>query len=97
MTKATILTSGPALGRFFPTYFTHPKGYGFGEPFQLEPWQQEFLDEFYRVDEDGNRLYRVGLLGIPRGNGKTPLCAGVGLFELMARRQAPDIFNGAGS
>ena len=97
VSSSEFLTVGPKVSRFFATYLEHPKGYGFGTSFVVEPWQQDFLDEFYRVDEQGNRLYRIGLLGIPRGNGKTPLCAGVGLFELMARRQAPDIFNGAGS
>jgi phage terminase large subunit-like protein len=63
----------------------------------LEPWQQDFIDELYRVDEAGRRVYRMALLGIPRGNGKTPLAAGLGLFELMARKDAPDVFNAAGS
>ena len=91
------LTLGPKVGKFFETYLTHPKGYRYGQPFILEPFQQEFLNEFYRVDERGKRVYRLGILGVPRGNGKTPLAAGVGLFELMARQDAPDVFNASGS
>lgn len=99
MSAATeILTLGPAVARYFETYLVHPKGARFGEPFVLEPWQREFVDEFYRVDRAGHRLYRIGLLGIPRGNGKTPLVAGIGLRELTTRQgDPPDIFNAAGS
>jgi len=95
--SAEILTVGGTVSRFFETYLRHPKGARYGEPFVLEPWQRDFVDEFYRVDERGRRLYRIGLLGIPRGNGKTPLAAGLGLFELMTRPDAPDIFNAAGA
>jgi phage terminase large subunit-like protein len=34
------------------------------------------------------RLFRLGILGIPRGNGKSPLAAGYGLFETASRRDA---------
>lgn len=90
-------TQGRAVGRFFETYLAHFKGPAAGKPFQLEPWQQEFTDEFFRVNDKGRRVYRLGILGIPRGNGKSPLAAGYGLFKLMVDKDVPDVFCVAGS
>src|SRR5439155_11858459 len=80
------------LLRFFPHYFVHPKGPMIGKPFRLEPWQQRFLREFYKRDKNGRRLYRLGVLGVPRGNGKTHLAAGLGLYELVTRTDAPEVY-----
>jgi len=77
---------------FFPKYLAHPKGPLYGEPFKLAKFQQRFLREFYRRDSKGRRVYRFGVLGLPRGNGKTPLAAGLGLYELLARRDAPEVY-----
>ena len=55
------------------------------------------MDEFYKRDEEGRRIYRLGVLGVPRGNGKWPLAAGLGLYELLTRRDSPDVFCAAGS
>jgi phage terminase large subunit-like protein len=84
--------SATRLLRFFPHYFVHPKGPLIGQPFRLEPWQQRFLREFYKRDKHGRRLYRLGVLGVPRGNGKTPLAAGLGLYELVTRTDAPEVY-----
>lgn len=86
-------THGPQVARFFERYLTHRKGIHAGEPFQLEPFQRRFLDEFYELDSRGRRLYKYGYLGIPRGNGKSPLAAGLGLYELLVNKDSPDIFN----
>src|SRR5207248_8212253 len=48
--------------------------------------------EFYRRDKHGRRVYRSGVLGVPRGNGKTPLAAALGLYELLTRTDAPEIY-----
>jgi phage terminase large subunit-like protein len=88
---------GAAIATFFSEHLTHTKGPAAGQPFELEPWQRDFVDEFYRRDEEGRRIYRLGVLGVPRGNGKSPLAAGLGLYELLTRRDSPDVFCAAGS
>src|SRR5205823_3670048 len=85
------------LLEFFPYYLRHPKGRLIGQPFQLEPWQKRFLREFYRRDKQGRRVYRTGVLGVSRGSGKTPLAAALGLYELVSRRDAPEIYCAAAS
>jgi len=77
---------------FFPHFLVHKKGLRAGQPFTLEPFQTEFVREFARRDEHGQRVYRIGLLGLPRGNGKTTLAAGLGLHELCARSDSPEVY-----
>lgn len=86
---------GGTVAEFFERNLRHFKGPAAGKPFALEPFQRDFIDEFYRCDENGKRLYREALVGIPRGNGKTPLAAGLGLRDLRTRRDSPDVFCGA--
>jgi hypothetical protein len=76
---------------FFPRNFTHTKGPAAGSPFKLESWQRSFVDDLYRRDERGQRIFKRAILGIPRGNGKSPLAAGLGLYELLTREDEPDI------
>jgi len=85
------------VGEFFARYLVHVKGPSAGLPFVLEPWQQEFLDDFERRDGEGRRIFLRALLGVARGNGKSPLAAGVALRELLLRQDAPDIYLAAAS
>ena len=60
-----------------------------GRPFELLPWQEEFIREFYGVqvlDDDGCwvRYRRFGYDEIPKKNGKTEFNAGLGLYHLLA-------------
>jgi phage terminase large subunit-like protein len=82
---------------FFPAFLRHPKGPLRGQPFVLEPWQKQFLCEFSRRDRQGRRVYRLGLLALPRGNGKTAFAAALALYELVTRSDAPEIYFAAGS
>jgi len=83
---------GMSVPDFFAECLVHVKGPAAGEPFVLEPWQEEYLTEFDRVDELGCRIYSRGILGVPRGNGKSPLAAGRALYDLVTRPDAPDSF-----
>jgi phage terminase large subunit-like protein len=85
------------LERFFPHFLRHQAGERAGQPFKLEPFQRAFLKEFWRRDKQGRRIYSVGLLGIPKGNGKTPLAAGLGLHALLSETDAPEVYGIAGS
>jgi phage terminase large subunit-like protein len=76
---------------FFRRNLTHAKGPAAGQRLKLEPWQRRFVDELYRTDERGQRVYKRAVLGVPRGNGKSPLAAGLGLYELMTRTDEPDV------
>jgi phage terminase large subunit-like protein len=79
------------LARFFPAMFSHVKGPAAGQTFTLEPWQRRFVEEFSRVNGDRERIYKRGLLGVARGNGKSPLASGLALRELLARSDEPDV------
>jgi phage terminase large subunit-like protein len=78
------------VARFFPALFAHMKGPAAGEPFRLEPWQRRFVEEF-SSSNGGERIYKRAMLGVARGNGKTPLAAGLALRELVAASDEPDV------
>lgn len=60
-----------------------------GQPFELLPWQEQIIREFYGVqvrDDDGSWVrYRRFLYNeIPKKNGKSEFAAGLGLYHLLA-------------
>ena len=60
-----------------------------GQPFELLPWQEQIVREFYGVqvrDDDGSWVrYRRFLSNeIPKKNGKSEFAAGLGLYHLLA-------------
>lgn len=54
----------------------------FGQKFKLRRWQKAMIHELYRLNPDGSRKYRRALIGMPKGNGKTPFAAAIGAYEL---------------
>jgi phage terminase large subunit-like protein len=82
---------------FTEAFLRDPKGHRVGKPFMLEPFQRDFDREFSRRDADGSRVYTVGLLGVPRGNGKTADAAARSLYELLRRPNMPEVFFAASS
>lgn len=54
-----------------------------GQRFKLARWQQRIVQRIYGdTREDGRRRIRTVFILLPRGNGKTTLCAGLGLLHL---------------
>jgi len=63
----------------------HIKGPKAGEPIVLEPWQVFILTTaFGWVKADGTRRFRRVYIEVPRGNGKSALSSGLGLYMLCA-------------
>jgi phage terminase large subunit-like protein len=69
----------------FFSLLRHSKGEWAKEEFKLEPWQQFILWVVFGWKRaDGTRRFRHAYVEIARKNGKSTLCAGVGLYMLRA-------------
>lgn len=71
---------------WFADHLQHVKGDTAGQPFVLRPWQAAIVGNLFgwkRRNVDGKiiRRYRKCLLVVARGNGKTPLAAGIVLYS----------------
>ena len=59
------------------------------QPFQLEPWQKFIVGSLFGwLGPDGFRRFRRGYAEIGKGNGKTPMAAGIGLYGMLADGEA---------
>ena len=67
-----------------------PEGAKIGQPVELMPWQRDFITDLYETNRAGALRYRWALLGIPKGNGKSPLAAWLGLYHLLGDPDEPD-------
>lgn len=69
---------------FFEKYLCHADG----TSFQLSEWQAFCLGSLFGwYTSAGARRFRTGYLEIGKGNGKTPMAAGVGLYGLVSDSQ----------
>ncbi len=91
------LETGPARGlkwdlasalrviTFFETVLCLNGGEHEGKPFLLEPWQKFLLGCLFGWrGADGFRRFRQAYVEIGKGNGKSPIAAGIGLYLLLA-------------
>ena len=83
---------------FFREVLVHVKGPLAGKPFELEPWEAEFLRELFGWKRpDGTRQYRKALLAVPKKNGKSTFAGGLALYMLTADgEEGADVYSAAG-
>lgn len=56
-----------------------------GAPFVLSPWQRFIVGSLFGwLRADGHRRFRTAYIEIGKGNGKSPLAAGIGLYCLCS-------------
>jgi phage terminase large subunit-like protein len=67
---------------FFPEMLVHHIGEFVGQPFVLLDYQRILIRAAFgwKRASDGFRRFRKVFLAVPKGNGKSPLCSGVGLY-----------------
>jgi phage terminase large subunit-like protein len=83
-----VKTQGKHVAAFAEAYCRHTKGRWAGQPVVFEPWQQEFIDAAFELDEHGRRKVTTALLGVPRKNGKSVLAATLALYMAGADGEA---------
>tara|TARA_R110002051_G_scaffold280089_1_gene341624 strand:+ start:726 stop:2270 length:1545 start_codon:yes stop_codon:yes gene_type:complete len=84
---------------FIETFITHTKGELSGKPLLLENWQKEIVGNIFGwKDKKTNlRKYRTVFIEVPRKNGKTTLCAAIGIYMLFAdSERGAEIYAAAG-
>jgi phage terminase large subunit-like protein len=60
-----------------------------GKPFRLEPFEAFIVGSLFGwIGPDGHRRFRNAYIEIAKGNGKTPMAAGIGLYGLVADEEA---------
>lgn len=76
-------TQGDTVIDFLETFLTLGGSF-YGEPFELLDFQKDIIRDIYKTDENGKRLHKTYLLGLPRKNAKTTLAAALGVYHLIA-------------
>jgi phage terminase large subunit-like protein len=68
--------------------------HGNAKPFILQPWQAFIIGSLFGWRwTSGHRRFRNAYIEIGKGNGKTPMCAAIGLYGLlMDGQKAPEIY-----
>lgn len=82
---------------FFENFLVFAEGEHAGKPFIPSPWQQFVLAMLFGwKTADGFRRFRTAYLEIGKGNGKSPLAAGILLFMLIADgEESAEIYSAA--
>jgi phage terminase large subunit-like protein len=70
---------------FYAGFLCLAEGEHAGQPFELQAWQQFIVGSLFGwLGSDGYRRFRTAYIEAGKGNGKTPLVAGMGLYGLVA-------------
>ncbi len=78
---------------FIETFCRHTKSPFYGVPFDLTLWEKAVIESFYSFKwrDTGLQRFKKCILLIARKNGKSTLCAGLALSELMVNIGGVDI------
>jgi phage terminase large subunit-like protein len=69
---------------FFEAFLRHSIGEWVGKPFELQPWQRDWLSPVFGWKRpDGYRRFRESYVEIAKKNGKSALCSGIALYGLL--------------
>ncbi|WP_282026849.1 terminase large subunit [Limimaricola cinnabarinus] len=72
---------------FFPSVLSITEGAKVGKPFDLLPWHLFVVGSIYGwKDRNGMRRFRFVWLETGKGQAKSPLMAGLGLYEVLGRK-----------
>jgi phage terminase large subunit-like protein len=90
-------TAGPQVVEFIETFLTLGGSYA-GQPFRMLPWMREVVDDIYLLDDNGRRVRRTYLLGVPRKNAKSTLASALAVYHLIVDRsdKSPQVISAAG-
>ncbi len=73
---------------FFPSVLSITEGAKEGEPFNLLPWHLFVVGSIYGWrDRNGLRRFRFVWMETGKGQAKSPLMAGLGLYEILGRKR----------
>jgi phage terminase large subunit-like protein len=64
-----------------------------GQPLSLRQWQTDLLGGLFARRPDGRRKHRVGLVGLPRKNGKSALGSGIALYGLFFGPDGAEVYS----
>lgn len=64
-----------------------------GEDLIFRPWQRELTKQLFAVKADGTFRHRIGLVGLPRKNGKSAWLSAVALESLVLGAQGGEIYS----
>lgn len=84
---------------FIETFITHTKGELTGKKLILEKWQKKIVGDIFGWKNKKTKLrkYRTVFIEVPRKNGKSTLCAAIGLYMLFAdEERGSEIYSAAG-
>lgn len=90
--------SAKRVVNFYERYLRHTKGRWAGKPFLLMPWQKYNLlaPLFGWKRKDGTRRFRLAYVEIPKKNGKSGICSGLGLYLTIADgEQGAEVYTAA--
>lgn len=76
------------VAAFCAQFVTVPKGSGARRRLRLRPWQVNLVASVFGVNDSRPRL--AGWM-LPRGQGKTTLCAALGLYDLMLGEEGASV------